>query len=138
MRWPLMLRQTNVAEADGEIVRSRSPDAGIKPLAGFLARSDGGQKPGAPRRPRISRQPIAQGTPVVSAALWFLACVKVHSFCTQGSRVRPASGIPCALFASSEGGDRKTRTCMSRERGRVTSCCFSMLFDVRIAKDHQG
>jgi len=54
-------------------------------------------KPCTPRRPRISRKPIAQGTPVVSAALWFLACVKVHSFCTQGSRVRPASGVPCAL-----------------------------------------
>ena len=55
-------------------------------------------KPGTPRRPRISRQPIAQGTPVVSAALWFLACAEMHLFCTQGSRVRPASGVPCALL----------------------------------------
>jgi hypothetical protein len=29
--------------ADGEIVRSRSPDAGIKPLAGRFAGGDGGQ-----------------------------------------------------------------------------------------------
>jgi len=39
--------------ADGEIVRSRSPDAGINPRAwpgGTVAR-----QPGAPRRSRISR-----------------------------------------------------------------------------------
>ena len=54
-------------------------------------------KPGAPRRSRISRKAIAQGTPVVSAALWFLACAKCTFLCTQGSRVRPASGTPCAL-----------------------------------------
>ena len=33
MRWPLMLRETNAAEADGEVAWSRSPDAGIKPEA---------------------------------------------------------------------------------------------------------
>jgi len=54
-------------------------------------------KPGTPGRARISRNTIAQGRldrfgcPVV-------ACVrKVHFLCTQGSRVRPASGLPCAL-----------------------------------------
>jgi hypothetical protein len=41
---------------------------------------------------------IAQGVPVVSAALWFLACAMCTFLCTQGSRVRPASGTPCALF----------------------------------------
>jgi len=40
---------------------------------------------------------IAQGMSVVPAEP-VVACVrKVHSLCTQGSRVRPASGIPCAL-----------------------------------------
>jgi hypothetical protein len=55
------------------------------------------RKPGTPGRSRISRTTIAQGRldcfgcPVV-------ACVrKVHFLCTQGSRVRPASGLPCAL-----------------------------------------
>jgi hypothetical protein len=43
MRWPPMLRQTNVAEADGEIVLSRSPDAGIKPACDEHV-GDGGQK----------------------------------------------------------------------------------------------
>ncbi len=40
---------------------------------------------------------IAQGMPVVSAALSLLACAKCTFLCTQGSRVRPASGIPCPL-----------------------------------------
>ena len=43
MRWPPMLRQTNVAKADGEIVLSRSPDAGIKSACDEQA-GDGGQK----------------------------------------------------------------------------------------------
>jgi hypothetical protein len=44
MRWTRTLRETNVANADGEIVWSRFPDAGIKFLAGRFAGSDGGQK----------------------------------------------------------------------------------------------
>jgi len=43
---------------------------------------------------------IAQGRPVVVAEP-VVACVrKVHFLCTQGSRVRPASGLPCALSCS--------------------------------------
>jgi hypothetical protein len=38
--------------------------------------------------------------PVFRRYLSLLACAKVHFFCTQGSRVRPASGIPCALSPS--------------------------------------
>src|SRR6185312_1133571 len=37
--------------------------------------------------------------PVDLAALLLLACVKCTFLCTQGSRVRPASGIPCALLS---------------------------------------
>jgi hypothetical protein len=36
-----------------------------------------------------------------------LACAECTLFCTQGSRVRPASGIPCALFI--EEGDVITK-----------------------------
>jgi len=50
MRWPLMLRQTNVAEADGEVVLSRSPDAGIKLLAGRF-----------PREATVARSPAHRG-----------------------------------------------------------------------------
>ena len=37
-------RMTSGRKADGEIVRSRSPDAGIKFLAGRFAGNDGGSK----------------------------------------------------------------------------------------------
>ena len=69
-----------------------------------IPRSDGGYRARTPGRARISRKPIAQGVPVVPAALLSLACAECTAFCTQGSRVRPASGIPCALFA--EGVER--------------------------------
>jgi hypothetical protein len=51
---------------------------------------------------------IAQGVPAVPAALWFLACAKCTFLCTQGSRVRPASGAPCALLV--EEGRRHSKT----------------------------
>ena len=95
---------TRRAIAYGEIVRSRSPDAGIT-LADDRSQATVARQPGAPRRSRISRNTIAQGTPVVSAALWLLACAKCTFLCTQGSRVRPASGVPCALL-SLEGHER--------------------------------
>jgi hypothetical protein len=44
MRWTLWHQLTSDAEADGEIVRSRSPDAGIKLLAGRFRGGDGGSK----------------------------------------------------------------------------------------------
>jgi hypothetical protein len=53
---------------------------------------------------------IAQGMPDVSAALSLLACAKCTPFCTQGSRVRPAPGIPCALLISRDADPAKTRT----------------------------
>ena len=61
-------------------------------------------KPGLRGEHVISVNTIARGMPVVPAALSLLACAKVHSLCTQGPRVRPASGIPRALLIS-EGGD---------------------------------
>ena len=79
---------------------------------------------GTPRRPRISRQPIAQGTPVVSAALLMLACAKCTFLCTQGSRVRPASGIPCALH--SLGGTRSMHS-SGTSAARLWSRAFSCL-----------
>jgi len=67
-------------------------------LAKTFGRATGANKP-APRGEREAAvKTIAQGTPAVSAALWFLACAECTLFCTQGSRVRPASGVPCALL----------------------------------------
>ena len=56
-------RQASGASADGEIVRSRSPDAGIYPRV-YAPGATEASKPGTPGRPRISRNTIAQGMPV--------------------------------------------------------------------------
>jgi len=73
-------------------------------------------KPGTPRRSRISRKTIAQGTPVVPAALSLLACVKCTFLCTQDPRVRPASGVPCALLIERDNADAKLGQFLPRER----------------------
>ena len=80
-----------------EIVWSRSPDAGIKFLAGRFAGATAANKPGTPRRARISRKTIAQGVPGVSAALWSLAC----AMCTSLARKARGCGQHPALPAPS-------------------------------------
>ena len=44
--------KTNVAEADGEVVWSRRPDAGVKFLRSKLLGGDGGKKARSPGRAR--------------------------------------------------------------------------------------
>jgi hypothetical protein len=70
-------REDERDEADGEIVWSRHPDAGVK-LAGDDWQATVAKEPGTPRRSRISRSTIAQGMPDVLAHLSLLACAKVH------------------------------------------------------------
>src|SRR5215475_10788926 len=70
--------------ADGEIVWSRRPDAGVKFLARRWREATEANKPGTPGRARISRKTIAQGMPDDVAALLLLACARVHFLCTQG------------------------------------------------------
>src|SRR5579859_5705098 len=81
-------------------------------------------KPGTPRRPRISRKPSRRECRLI----WLPCCclrAQVHFLCTQGTRVRPAPGIPCAL-SDFEGDDwRKTRT--HSRRGNVKVCPMSSL-----------
>src|SRR6185312_15886942 len=66
MRWTRRLQLTSEAEArqshlaetgcaDGEVVWSRSPDAGIKLSRDVFARAMVANKPGTPRRARSSR-----------------------------------------------------------------------------------
>jgi hypothetical protein len=43
---------TNGIEADGEVVWSRHPDAGVKFVGSKLLRDDGGKKARSPRRAR--------------------------------------------------------------------------------------
>jgi len=64
-------------------------------------------KPGTPRRSRISRNTIARGMPVVLAEPVLLACAKCTVLCTQGPRVRPASGVPRALCLSRVSDDAR-------------------------------
>ena len=98
MRWTPWLRKTSAGGADGEIVWSRSPDAGIK-SCGTFRRATVARKPGAPRRARISRKTIAQGVPAVPAALTLLACAKCISFArkARGCGQHPAFPAPSRL-----------------------------------------
>ena len=107
----------------GRTVKSCGPDPpmlGSNPWADEALRGRWLESCGTPRRPRISRKTIAQGVPVVSAALSLLACAEVRLFCTQGSRVRPASGTPCALCFRGRLGflQNPGRSC----RGNVKPC----------------
>jgi len=63
------------------------------------ARGDGGQKPGAPRRPRISRKAIAQGMPGVPAALCCLRAQSALFFArkARGCGQHPAFPAPSSL-----------------------------------------
>src|ERR1700741_5401305 len=68
--------------------------------------------------------------PAVSAALF--ACVrKVHFFCTQGSRVRPASGIPCALSYARGRNKMQSSDMSCRENADARlQCCLTIELDV--------
>src|SRR6185437_2897133 len=60
--------------------------------------------------------------PVDLAALLLLACAKCTFPCTQGSRVRPASGIPCALWIQGAELIFKTRANSCRENADGRHC----------------
>jgi hypothetical protein len=65
-------QQTNVGIADGEVVWSWRPDAGVKSakMLPHLA-DDGGKRARSQGRARISRKTIAQGRPDDRLNLWF-------------------------------------------------------------------
>src|SRR5262245_54985687 len=94
----VIFARTSDVFADGEIVWSWRPDAGVK-LAMMLriTPTTVANKPGSPRRSRISRKTIAQGMPVVSAEPVVLPRA---FFVARGPWVQRAPGIPCALFIS--------------------------------------
>src|SRR5262245_22814719 len=95
--------------ADGEIVRSRSPDAGIKPC-GTFSKATVAKKPGAPRGSRISRKTIARGMPVVPAEP-VVACVR-KSAPSLHARLAGAASIRHSLLPLLfEGSVGITRAC---------------------------
>ncbi len=78
-------------------VKSRCPDPPmLGSSSGRLPGATVARKPGAPRRPRISRNPLRRECRLCRLPCRCLRaqkCISLHA----GSRVRPASGIPCAL-----------------------------------------
>jgi hypothetical protein len=66
---------------------------------------------------------IAEGMPDCFGALLLPSLRKVHSLCRQGLRVRPASGVPCALRSS--GGTRSMHRSGISCREDVESCLTS-------------
>src|SRR6266851_6244728 len=74
-----MLRLTSAADADGKIVWSWRPDAGVKFLRSKLLRDDGGKKAGRRGERAISRKTIAQGRPDALRWTCMLVCaLSVH------------------------------------------------------------
>ena len=100
--------------ADGQAAWSRPPDAGGKP-ARRLSRATVANTPGHRGERGAAVKTIARGMPVVPAEPVLLACASVQFPCTQGSRVRPASGIPCALSSSRVSYDATLGQFVSRE-----------------------
>src|SRR5690242_12971866 len=78
------------------------------------------RKPAAPRRARISRNTIAQGVPVVPAALWFLACAK----CTRSlhARLAGAASIRHSLRPLDREGRGRCTTRADSCRGSAKLC----------------
>ncbi len=117
-RWTSWCRRR---AASRRTVKSCGPDSPM--LGSSLARTFGGatgaNKPAPRGEHEAAVKTIAQGVPVVSAALWFLACAMCTLLCTQGSRVRPASGIPCALLSRRANAPGIPRAFVPRECGRV-------------------
>jgi hypothetical protein len=71
-------RNDEARGADGEIVWSRSSDAGIK-SCGTFRRTTAANKPGTPRRSRISRNPLRRECRCFGGTC--VACVRrVHTF----------------------------------------------------------
>jgi len=80
--------------ADGEVVWSRSPDAGIK-LTGDRSVGEGGKKARFAREStKETVKTIARGKPDRSG--WTCGWLRSRVFYAR-PRVQPASGFPCAL-----------------------------------------
>ena len=86
---------TNGTEADGEVVWSWRPDAGVKLVE--RSASDGGKQAGHRGEREVSRKTIAQGRPDASAEP-VCSCAFLRTILHTRPRVQRASGIPRSLF----------------------------------------
>src|SRR6266851_8009207 len=95
MRWTRKLRLTSAADADGEVVWSWRPDAGVK-LAGSIPPMTVARKPVHRGEHEVSRKPLRREGRMPPLNLYarvrFLLCT-LHT----RPRVQRASGLPCAL-----------------------------------------
>jgi len=93
-----LARKTNAPEADGEVVASRYPDAGIK--FAVIAAGDGGNK--ARLSEETTKEPvktIARGMPGETGVTVVTTLVCFLFFAREAAGANRAPGIPCALFS---------------------------------------
>src|SRR5260370_7219749 len=96
MRWTRRLRLTNVADADGEVVWSWRPDAGVKFVRSKLLKSDGGNKAGHRGEREVSRKPLRREGRDVSASPVFIPLSILSKISTPaGHGYHPAPAFPC-------------------------------------------
>ena len=77
MRWTCWLASDDgLPRRTSEIVWSRPPDAEVKRIARCFVGATVANKPGTPRRARISRKTIAQGVPVFRCTCGVFLCMR--------------------------------------------------------------
>ena len=112
----VLLRKTTGPDADGEIVWSWRPDAGVKRAERSVR--DRSKKARFLGRARIRRKTVVQGRPGDSA---FTCGSFPVLFYARGPRVRRAPGLPCALRSKEGHSGSITR---ARERREKANACF--------------
>src|SRR5260221_12334727 len=99
MRWTRKLRLTSVADADGEVVWFRRPDAGVKPC-GAIRMATVARKPVHRGEREVSRKTIAQGRPDASAEpVCSCACSCAHIAHETAGAARTRSSLRPLFFA---------------------------------------
>jgi len=120
MRWTRKPRLTSVVDADGEVVWSWRPDAGVK----FVRRNSCGrrwQKAGHRGERAISRKPLRREGRMLSAELvCSCACCYAHIAHETAGAARTRLSLRPLFFGGSE-TDANLGQVMPRERGRTSS-----------------
>src|SRR4030081_1277173 len=120
MRWTRKPRLTSVVDADGEVVWSWRPDAGVK-SRWIYPRGDGGKKAGHRGEHAISRKPLRREGRMSPLNLY----ARVRFLCALCTRDRGCSAHPVFPAPSaSQGGEmmRKPRADhAARTRTRILS-----------------
>jgi len=117
MRWTPAVLLTNGTGADGEVVWSWRPDAGVK-LAEIFCRRQWQESPVTGESAKETVKTIARGKPVESGVT-VVTTSCAHLFLHARLRVQRAPGFPCALcFGPNESG-----TTRAFSRGEIAEGC---------------